>query len=90
MPGDGALTGDTATMTGLKIGYPRVLTDAQDLTAQREAPAALGVDPQRIHVDHRLTGTNRARPRLVCARRWLPAGPETRWWSPSSTGSPAR
>lgn len=32
MPGDGGLTGDTATMTGLKIGYARVSTDAQDLT----------------------------------------------------------
>ncbi len=49
MPGDGALTGDTATMTGFKIGYARVSTDAQDLTAQR---GALGGDPQRIYVDY--------------------------------------
>ncbi len=64
MPGDGGLTGDTATMTGLKIGYARVSTDAQDLTVQREALAALSVDPQRVYVDHGLTGTNRARPGL--------------------------
>jgi DNA invertase Pin-like site-specific DNA recombinase len=42
----------------------RVSTDAQDLTAQREVLAGLGVDPARIYVDHGLTGTNRARPGL--------------------------
>ena len=36
----------------------------QDLTAQRDALAALGVDPNRIYVDHGLTGTNRDRPGL--------------------------
>lgn len=46
------------------IGYARVSTDAQDLTAQREALAGLGVDPTRIYVDHGLTGTSRARPGL--------------------------
>jgi len=51
-------------MAGLLIGYARVSTDAQDLTAQREALAGLGVDPARIYVDHGLTGTNRARPGL--------------------------
>ena len=49
-------------MTGLLIGYARVSTDAQDLTAQREALTALGVTPERIYVDHGLTGTNRDRP----------------------------
>ena len=44
------------------IGYARCSTDAQDLTAQREALTALGVQPDRIYVDHGLTGTNRARP----------------------------
>jgi DNA invertase Pin-like site-specific DNA recombinase len=38
--------------------------DAQDLTAQRDALAALGVTPDRIYVDHGLTGTNRDRPGL--------------------------
>ena len=51
-------------MSGLLIGYARVSTDEQDLTAQRDALAALGVAPERIYVDHGLTGTNRARPGL--------------------------
>jgi DNA invertase Pin-like site-specific DNA recombinase len=42
----------------------RCSTDAQDLTAQRDALTALGVHPDRIYVDHGLTGTNRARPGL--------------------------
>jgi DNA invertase Pin-like site-specific DNA recombinase len=46
------------------IGYARVSTDAQDLTAQRDALAALGVAPDRVYVDHGLTGTNRERPGL--------------------------
>lgn len=51
-------------MTELKIGYARVPTDDQDLTAQRDALTAPGVDPKRIYVDHGLTGTNRVRPGL--------------------------
>ncbi|MGO9956203.1 MAG: recombinase family protein [Solirubrobacteraceae bacterium] len=51
-------------MGGLLIGYARVSTDEQDLTAQRDALAALGVDSGRIYVDHGLTGTNRERPGL--------------------------
>ncbi len=51
-------------MTEFKIGYARVSTDAQDLTAQRDALAALGVTPDRIYVDHGLTGTSRERPGL--------------------------
>jgi DNA invertase Pin-like site-specific DNA recombinase len=51
-------------VTGLKIGYARVSTDDQDLTAQRDALAALDVTPDRIYVDHGLTGTNRDRPGL--------------------------
>ncbi len=39
-------------------------TDDQDLTAQRDALAALGVAPERTYVDHGLTGTNRDRPGL--------------------------
>src|SRR3984893_7833028 len=46
------------------VGYARCSTDAQDLTAQRDALTALGVQASRIYVDHGLTGTNRARPGL--------------------------
>jgi len=48
----------------IRVGYARVSTAGQDLTAQRQALAALGVDPKRIYVDHGLPGTNRARPGL--------------------------
>src|SRR3954453_16262101 len=51
-------------MTALLIGYARVSTEAQDLTAQREGLLSLGVDPGRLYVDHGLTGTNRERPGL--------------------------
>ena len=51
-------------MTELKIGYARVSTVDQDLTAQHDALVALDVDPKRIYVDHGLTGTNRDRPGL--------------------------
>jgi DNA invertase Pin-like site-specific DNA recombinase len=56
----------------LKTGYARVSTAAQDLTVQRDALAALGVEAKRVYVDHGLTGTNRARPELreaLAARR---------------------
>lgn len=52
------------TGTGMKIGYARVSTLGQDLTVQREALAALGVDSERVYVDHGLTGTSRDRPGL--------------------------
>ncbi|MER3395125.1 MAG: recombinase family protein, partial [Microcella pacifica] len=45
-------------MSPLKVGYARVSTDEQDLTAQRDGLAAFGVDPKRIYVDHGLTGRN--------------------------------
>ena len=51
-------------MSELFVGYCRCSTDRQDLTAQRDALIALGVEPKRIYVDHGLTGTNRARPGL--------------------------
>ena len=51
-------------MEALLIGYARVSTDQQDLTAQRDGLAALGVAVNRIYVDQGLTGTNRERPGL--------------------------
>jgi DNA invertase Pin-like site-specific DNA recombinase len=51
-------------MTGMKIGYARVSTIDQDLTAQRNALLALGVDEKQIFVDQGLTGANRVRPGL--------------------------
>lgn len=51
-------------MNELLVGYARVSTDEQDLTAQRDALRALGVPDDRVYVDHGLTGTNRARPGL--------------------------
>jgi hypothetical protein len=51
-------------MAGLLIGYARVSTDEQDLTAQRNALDALGVSADRVYVDHGLTGTKRDRPGL--------------------------
>src|SRR3954453_11290481 len=40
-------------------GYPRFSADDQDLTARRDALVSLGVAPERMYVDHGLTGTNR-------------------------------
>jgi DNA invertase Pin-like site-specific DNA recombinase len=65
-----------APAAGLRIGYARVSTDAQDLTAQRDALAALGVAPERIYVDHGLTGATRARPGLREALAACRAGDE--------------
>lgn len=45
-------------VSGLLIGYARVFTDAQDLTAQRDALATLGVTAERVYVDHGLTGNS--------------------------------
>ena len=54
-------------MNQLLVGYARVSTEQQDLTAQRNSLAALGVGDDRIYVDHGLTGTNRDRPGLRLA-----------------------
>jgi DNA invertase Pin-like site-specific DNA recombinase len=51
-------------MAALLIGYARCSTDQQDLTAQRDGLASLGVAANRVYVDHGLTGTNRERPGL--------------------------
>ena len=49
-------------MTALLVGYARVSTEQRDLTAQSDALSALGITPDRIYVDHGLTGTDRNRP----------------------------
>jgi DNA invertase Pin-like site-specific DNA recombinase len=51
-------------MVALLIGYARVSTDQQDLTAQPDGLTALGVAANRVYVDQGLTGTNRERPGL--------------------------
>lgn len=53
-----------AERVGELIGYARCSTVAQDLTAQREILAGLGVPVGRIYLDKGLTGTNRVRPGL--------------------------
>ena len=58
------------------IGYARCSTEAQDLTAQRTQLAQLGVEAERIYVDHGLTGRNRARPGLDQALAAVRAGDE--------------
>lgn len=74
--------------TALKIGYARVSTQGQELTAQRNALAALGVDAERMYVDRGLTGTNSARPGLREALAACRAGDML--VVTSSTASPAR
>jgi hypothetical protein len=71
--GDGALC-ETAGMAGILIGYDRVSTDAQDLTAQHNALTALGVDPKRVYVDQCRSGSNRDRPGLARALAACRAG----------------
>lgn len=61
-------------MNCIKVGYARVSTADQDLTAQRDALVRLGVEEKLIFVDHGLTGTNRARPGLREALASVRAG----------------
>jgi len=51
-------------MENTLIGYARCSTDEQDLTAQRQTLLALGVPPDRIYIDHGVSGTRRERPGL--------------------------
>lgn len=60
----------------MRIGYARASTAKQDVTAQREALVALGVDERHIYVDEGLTGTNRKRPGLEKALAAVRAGDE--------------
>lgn len=46
------------------IGYARCSTENQDLRAQRQQLRTLGVDDDRVYVDHGYTGRSRARPGL--------------------------
>ena len=64
MPAEGNSTATLGTMSALSIGYARVSTSEQDLTAQRNQLATLGVPEDRVYTDHGLTGTNRDRPGL--------------------------
>ena len=41
----------------MHVGYARVSTLEQDLSAQREALERLGVENKNIYFDHGLTGT---------------------------------
>jgi DNA invertase Pin-like site-specific DNA recombinase len=59
---------------GELIGYARCSTVLQDLTAQQEILASLGVSAERIYLDKGLTGTNRARPGLDQALAAVRAG----------------
>jgi len=52
---------------GILIGYARCSTEKQDLTAQRRILSELGVEDQRVYLDHGLTGRNRSRPGLTQA-----------------------
>jgi DNA invertase Pin-like site-specific DNA recombinase len=61
-------------VTATLIGYARCSTDDQDLTAQRERLAELGVAEDRIYLDHGLTATNRGRPGLDQALAAVRAG----------------
>ena len=59
----------------MHVGYARVSTLEQDLSAQREALERLGVESKNIYFDHGLTGTTRARPglreALAATARWV-------------------
>jgi len=58
-----AMMGST-TDGGLLVAYARVSTEGQDLSAQRTALLALGVEERNIYTDQGLTGRNRDRPGL--------------------------
>ena len=51
-------------MSEFLIGYARVPTNEQDLTAQQNALEGLGVRSNLVYTDNGLTGTHQARPGL--------------------------
>ncbi|MBC9927404.1 recombinase family protein [Leucobacter sp. cx-169] len=61
-------------MNAHRVGYARVSTQDQDLTAQTEGLQALGVPRELIFTDHGLTGRNRDRPGLERALAAVRAG----------------
>lgn len=61
-------------MNAHMVGYARVSTLEQDLTAQVEQLSALGVPRDLIYTDHGLTGTSRQRPGLEKALAAVRAG----------------
>jgi DNA invertase Pin-like site-specific DNA recombinase len=65
-------------MNEILVGYARVSTEQQDLTAQRDGLHALGVGDDRIYVDHGLTGTNRDRRSPTAAMRDVGPGDKSR------------
>jgi DNA invertase Pin-like site-specific DNA recombinase len=65
-------------VVALLIGYARCSTDQQDLTAQHDGLTALRVAPDRIYVDHGLTGANPER--RDCEKPSLRAARATPWW----------
>jgi DNA invertase Pin-like site-specific DNA recombinase len=65
-------------MAPLLIGYARVSTDQQDLTAQRHALSQFGVSSDRTCLDHGLIGTIRQRPGLREGARSVPRRRHTR------------
>src|SRR5690242_16851437 len=54
-------------MNDVRIGYARCSTDEQDLTAQRDYLLGARVPEASIHLDHGLSGKDRARPALSTA-----------------------
>ncbi|AKK09462.1 resolvase family protein [Corynebacterium testudinoris] len=61
LSGEGSLCDTLIYMSKIMVGYARVSTEEQDLTAQRDALASLGVEPERVYVDHGFTGRNKNR-----------------------------
>ena len=73
-------------MSALLVGYARVSAQDQDLTAQRDALAALGVPVARTYVDHGLD-RDQSRSSGTARARWPPVAAEIPWSSRSSTDS---
>ena len=67
------------------IGYARVSTEDQATVSQLDDLRAAGC---AVIFEEKASGANRARPEL--ARAVPGSGAATSWWSPGSTGWPAR
>lgn len=63
----GALCETPSMEPGWTLGYARVSTDGQDLTAQTDALVALAVPAERVFTDKGMTGTKRDRTGLKSA-----------------------